>query len=143
MVDRGGKTKPNPANQPSELWKWIRTNVSTQPGQPCVTVPHTFAAGPLASGNRPNAEFDCLLEMYQGCRGSCEKWGLPPGEKRGGTQTDKPGHFGRDALAKGNIHGFVSFSDHRIEVRGYMVTPDLLRDKADKLRMDLQPQAMD
>ncbi len=113
MIDRGAKVKPNPGNMPPELWKWVREEVLTQPGQRCVIVPHTFAAGPLASWDWPNAEFDCLLEMYQGCRGSYEKWGLPPGEKRGGTQTKKPGHFAQDALAKGNVYGFVSFSDHR------------------------------
>ena len=37
-------------------------------------VPHTFAAGPLAEWNWRNADFDCLLEIYQGCRGSYEKW---------------------------------------------------------------------
>lgn len=113
MVDRGGKDKSNPANMPPELWKWVRKEVLSQPGQKCVIVPHTFAAGPLADWNWPNAEFDCLLEIYQGCRGSYERWGLPPGEKRGGTQTKEPGHFAQDALAKGNVYGFVSFSDHR------------------------------
>jgi hypothetical protein len=113
MVDRGAPVKPNPANQPPELWKWIREEVLTQPGQRCVVVPHTFAAGPLAEWNWQNAEFDCLLEIYQGCRGSYEKWNQPPGEKRGGTQTAKPGHFAQDALNRGNVYGFVSFSDHR------------------------------
>ena len=70
------------------------------------------SAGPLAAWNWPNATFDCLLEIYQGARGSYERWRLPEGEKRGGTQTDRPGHFAQDALAKGNIYGFVSFSDH-------------------------------
>jgi len=113
MIDRGRTGPTEGDNQPPELWKWIQAEVLTQPGQKAVIVPHTFAAGPLASWDWPNAEFDCLLEMYQGCRGSYEKWGLPPGEKRGGTQTNKPGHFAQDALAKGNIYGFVSFSDHR------------------------------
>ncbi|NOZ19603.1 MAG: hypothetical protein GXP25_00780, partial [Planctomycetes bacterium] len=111
-VDRASKKPDNPANQPPELWKWIETNVLTQPGQKCVVVPHTFAAGPLASWNWPNPPFDCLLEIYQGCRGSYEAWGLPPGEKRGPTQTQKKGHFAQDALAAGNRYGFVSFSDH-------------------------------
>jgi hypothetical protein len=113
MIDRGAKVKPNPGNMPPELWKWIREQVLTQPGQKCVIVPHTFASGPLADWDWPNAEFDCLLEIYQGCRGSYEQWGLPPGEKRGGTQTKEPGHFAQDALARGNVYGFVSFSDHR------------------------------
>jgi len=112
-VDRGGKGADNPANQPPKMWEWVRKNVLTQPGQKCVIVPHTFASGPLASWNWPNAEFDCLLEIYQGCRGSYEKWNQPPAEKRGGTQTKKPGHFAQDALKVGNIYGFVSFSDHR------------------------------
>ncbi len=110
-VDRGGG-KDAPANQPPELWKWVRANVLTQPGQKCVIVPHTFAAGPLAEWNWPNAAFDCLLEIYQGCRGSYEAWNLPPGQKRGGSQTKKQGHFAQDALARGNRYGFVSFSDH-------------------------------
>jgi len=37
---------------------------------------------------------------------------MPVAEKRGGTQTDDPGHFAQDALNKGNVYGFVSFSDH-------------------------------
>jgi hypothetical protein len=102
-----------PDNSPPVLWEWMEKNVFTQPGQKAVIVPHTFAAGPLADWNWPNARFDCLLEIYQGCRGSYEAWRLPPKEKRGPTQTDEPGHFAQDALAKGNVYGFVSFSDHR------------------------------
>jgi hypothetical protein len=113
MIDRDAKVDPNPANLPPELWKWIDEKVLAEPGQKCVIVPHTFASGPLADWNWPNARFDCLLEIYQGCRGSYEKWGLPPGEKRGGTQTQEPGHFAQDALERGNVYGFVSFSDHR------------------------------
>jgi hypothetical protein len=75
-------------------------------------VPHTFAAGPLADWNWPNARFDCLLEIYQGCRGSYEAFRLPDKEKRGPTQVDEPGHYAQDALARGNIYGYVSFSDH-------------------------------
>ncbi len=101
-----------PDNAPPELWKWAEENVLTEAGQKMVIVPHTFAAGPLADWNWPNARFDCLLEIYQGCRGSYEAWRQPPKEKRGPTQTDEPGHFAQDALAKGNVYGFVSFSDH-------------------------------
>lgn len=111
-IDRRRKA-PAPDNQPPALWEWVEANVLTQPGQKLVIVPHTFAAGPLADWNWPNAPFDCLLEIYQGARGSYERWRLPEKEKRGGTQTDEPGHFAQDALAKGNIYGFVSFSDHR------------------------------
>jgi hypothetical protein len=99
-------------NLPPNLWKWMEANVFTQTGQKAVIVPHTFGAGPLADWNWPNARFDCLLEMYQGCRGSYEAWRLPDKEKRGPTQVDEPGHFAQDALAKGNVYGFVSFSDH-------------------------------
>lgn len=120
MIDRetaklsGKGLKPeNPGNMPPQLWLWVRQNVLSQPGQKCVIVPHTFAAGPLAVWDWPNDEFDCLLEMYQGCRGSYEKWGLPEGEKRGGTQTKQQGHFAQDALDRGNVYGFVSFSDHK------------------------------
>jgi hypothetical protein len=101
-----------PDNAPPSLWEWARQNVLVKPEQKMVIVPHTFAAGPLADWNWPNARFDCLLEIYQGCRGSYEAWRLPPKEKRGPTQTDEPGHFAQDALARGNIYGFVSFSDH-------------------------------
>jgi len=111
VANRGGRTF-NPDNQPPNLWTWIEANVLTQPGQKVVIVPHTFASGPLADWNWPNADFDCLLEIYQGCRGSYEAWRLPPDEKRGPTQTDDPGHFARDALEKQNVYGFVSFSDH-------------------------------
>lgn len=111
-VDRG-KGKDAPDNLPPELWKWVEAEVLTQPGQKCVIVPHTFASGPLAEWNWPNSAFDCLLEIYQGCRGSYERWNLPKGLKRGGTQTIRKGHFAQDALAKGNRYGFVSFSDHR------------------------------
>ncbi|MCS6863191.1 MAG: hypothetical protein NZT92_23030, partial [Abditibacteriales bacterium] len=95
-------------------WRWMEENVLTMPGQKVVIVPHTFACGsqPLADWNWQNPPFDCLLEIYQGARGSYEAWRLPDKEKRGGTQTDEPGHFAQDALAKGNLYGFVSFSDH-------------------------------
>ena len=109
MIDRTGRPDDN---LPPNLWKWMEANVFTQPGQKAVIVPHTFGAGPLADWNWPNARFDCLLEIYQGCRGSYEAWRLPDKEKRGPTQTDEPGHFAQDALAKGNIYGYVSFSDH-------------------------------
>src|SRR5712692_4992911 len=111
MIDRE-KGVNAPDNSPPDLWKWMEANVFTQPGQKSVIVPHTFGAGPLADFNWPNARFDCLLEMYQGCRGSYEAWRAPEGEKRGGTQVDEKGHFAQDALAVGNVYGFVSFSDH-------------------------------
>ena len=110
-IDRR-RMAPAPDNQPPAMWSWWRNNVFTQSGQKSVIVPHTFAAGPLADWNWPNASFDCLLEIYQGARGSYERWRMPATEKRGGTQTDDPGHFVQDALDKGNIYGFVSFSDH-------------------------------
>ncbi|MEO7649695.1 MAG: hypothetical protein ABIZ80_04455, partial [Bryobacteraceae bacterium] len=109
MIDR--ERKPDDS-LPPELWKWMEANVFTQPGQKSVIVPHTFGAGPLADFNWPNARFDCLLEMYQGARGSYEAFRAPEKEKRGPTQVDEPGHFAQDALAKGNVYGFVSFSDH-------------------------------
>lgn len=112
VANREGGGVNNPDNQPPNLWKWMEENVLTQAGQKVVIVPHTFAAGPLADWNWPNPAFDCLLEIYQGARGSYEAWRLPNREKRGGTQTDEPGHFAQDALAKGNVYGFVSFSDH-------------------------------
>lgn len=108
-IDRERKQEDN---LPPNMWKWWEENVLSQPGQKSVIVPHTFAAGPLADWNWMNARFDCLLEMYQGARGSYEAWRLPDKEKRGPTQTDEPGHFAQDALAKGNVYGFVSFSDH-------------------------------
>ncbi len=111
-IDRT-KGLESPDNAPPVLWDWAEKNVFTQDGQKLVIVPHTFAAGPLADWNWMNSPFDCLLEIYQGARGSYERWQLPDGEKRGGTQTDDPGHFAQDALNKGNIYGFVSFSDHR------------------------------
>lgn len=112
MIDRE-KGIEAPDNQPPVMWDWMRRNALTQDGQKVVIVPHTFAAGPLADWNWPNSPFDCLLEIYQGARGSYEKWRLPKSELRGGTQTDDPGHFAVDALDQGNIYGFVSFSDHR------------------------------
>lgn len=99
-------------NLPPNMWKFWEEFVLSQPGQKSVIVPHTFGAGPLADWNWPNARFDCLLEIYRGCRGSYEAWRLPDDEKRGPTQVDEPGHFAQDALAKGNIYGYVSFSDH-------------------------------
>jgi hypothetical protein len=111
MIDRGHGIN-SLDNSPPALWKWVEQNVLTQSGQMMVIVPHTFAAGPLADFNWPNARFDCLLEIYQGCRGSYEAWNLPDKEKRGPTQTPQKGHFAQDALAKGNIYGYVSFSDH-------------------------------
>jgi hypothetical protein len=99
-------------NDPPNLWAWMEKNVFTQAGQRAVIVPHTFGAGPLADWNWPNARYDCLLEIYQGCRGSYEAFDLPAGEKRGPTQVKEAGHFAQDALAKGNVYGYVSFSDH-------------------------------
>ena len=117
FLKRGAPLRPidrmkDEDNQPPNLWKWMEANVFTQPGQKSVIVPHTFAAGPLADWNWPNARFDCLLEIYQGCRGSYEAFRLPDKEKRGPTQVDEGGHYAQDALARGNIYGYVSFSDH-------------------------------
>ena len=120
-LKRGGPLRPidrekgleAPDNAPPVLWDWMRENVLAQEGQKTVIVPHTFAAGPLADWNWTPSPFDCLLEIYQGARGSYERWNAPGGEKRGGTQTDDPGHFAQDALNKGHRYGFVSFSDHR------------------------------
>ncbi|MBL8176777.1 MAG: DUF3604 domain-containing protein [Bryobacterales bacterium] len=109
-IDRSSKTGDD--NLPPAMWKWWEANVLSQSGQKSVIVPHTFGAGPLADFNWPNARFDCLLEMYQGARGSYEAWRLPEKEKRGPTQVDEDGHFAQNALAKGNTYGFVSFSDH-------------------------------
>ena len=99
-------------NAPPVFWEWLRDNVLTQAGQKTVVVPHTFAAGPLADWNWAPSPVDCLLEIYQGARGSYERWMAPEGEKRGGTQVEDPGHFAIDALNKGHRYGFVSFSDH-------------------------------
>lgn len=120
-LKRGGPLRPidrekgleAPDNAPPVMWAWMRDNVLTQAGQKTVIVPHTFAAGPLADWNWTPSPIDCLLEIYQGARGSYERWQAPEGEKRGGTQTDDPGHFAQDALNKGHRYGFVSFSDHR------------------------------
>jgi len=109
-INRGNKGGDD--NLPPAMWKFWEANVLTQSGQKTVIVPHTFGAGPLADFNWPNARFDCLLEMYQGARGSYEAWRLPDKEKRGPTQVDEDGHFARNALARGNTYGFVSFSDH-------------------------------
>ena len=120
-LKRGGPLRPidrekgleAPDNSPPAMWKWMHENVLSQAGQKTVVVPHTFAAGPLADWNWEPDPIDCLLEMYQGARGSYERWRAPEGEKRGGTQVDEPGHFAQDALNKGHRYGFVSFSDHR------------------------------
>jgi hypothetical protein len=109
LIDR---EKEKGDNLPPLLWKWVEENVLTQSGQKMVIVPHTFGDGPLADWKWPNARFDCLLEIYQGCRSSYEAWRLPEKERRGGTQVDEGGHFAVDALNKGNTYGFVSFSDH-------------------------------
>ena len=37
---------------------------------------------------------------------------MPAGEKRGNSQVTEKGHFAQDALDRGNVYGFVSFSDH-------------------------------
>ena len=101
-------------NLPPNLWKWMSEHALAQPGQKVVIVPHTFGerSQPLADFKWDNARFDCLMEIYQGARSSYEAFQLPPGEKRGKSQIDEPGHFAQDALGRGNIYGFVSFSDH-------------------------------
>lgn len=119
-LKRGGPLRPidrekgleAPDNSPPVMWKWMQDNPLTQEGQKTVIVPHTFAAGPLADWNWVPEPIDCLLEIYQGARGSYEIWRAPDGEKRGGTQVDDAGHFAQDALNKGHRYGFVSFSDH-------------------------------
>ena len=119
-LKRGGPMRPidrekgleAPDNAPPVLWEWMRENTLRTPGQKTVIVPHTFAAGPLADWNWEPDPIDCLLEIYQGARGSYERWRTPEGEKRGGTQVDEPGHFVQDALNKGHRYGFISFSDH-------------------------------
>ncbi len=127
MIDRERKSDDN---LPPELWRWMEANVFTQKGQKSVIVPHTFGAGPLADFNWPNARFDCLLEMYQGCRGSYESFRAPEKEKRGPTQVDEPGHFAQDALAKGNVYGFVSFSDHGSTHNSWAAVWALTEDRA-------------
>ena len=101
-------------NLPPNLWKWMEEHALTQAGQRVIIVPHTFAERrqPLADWNWQNARFDCLLEIYQGARSSYEAWQLPAGERRGSSQIAEEGHFARDALGKGYVYGFVSFSDH-------------------------------
>jgi hypothetical protein len=101
-------------NLPPNLWEWVKANVYQQPGQKVVIVPHTFGevSQPLGSFLWDNPPFDCLLEIYQGARSSYEAWQLPKGEKRGPSQTEEKGHFAQDALNRGNLYGFVSFSDH-------------------------------
>ena len=111
-IDRG-KGLEAPDNSPPVMWEFFRKNALTQKDQKMVVVPHTFASGPLADWNWAPSYFDCLLEIYQGARGSYERWQQPAGEKRGGTQTNDPGHFAQDALNKGHRYGFVSYSDHR------------------------------
>jgi len=101
-------------NLPPNLWAWVRANVYRQPGQKVVIVPHTFGevSQPIGSFLWDNPPFDCLLEIYQGARSSYEAWALPQGEKRGRSQLTEKGHFAQDALNRGNLYGFVSFSDH-------------------------------
>lgn len=101
-------------NLPPNLWKWMSDHALTQSGQKLVIVPHTFGekTQPIADFNWQNARFDCLLEIYQGARSSYEAWQAPSGEKRGNSQVEEKGHFAQDALANGNVYGFVSFSDH-------------------------------
>jgi hypothetical protein len=101
-------------NLPPNLWKWMQEHALTQPGQRVVIVPHTFGerTQPLADWNWENPRFDCLMEIYQGARSSYEAYQAPQAERRGGSQIDEKGHFAQDALGKGFIYGFVSFSDH-------------------------------
>ena len=111
LADRERKKEDN---LPPNLWKWTTENVLTQSGQRVVIVPHTFGerSQPMADFNWQNARFDCLLEIYQGARSSYEAWRAPAGERRGSSQVEEEGHFAQDALGKGNVYGFVSFSDH-------------------------------
>jgi hypothetical protein len=92
----------------------VKANVFQQEGQKIVIVPHTFGeqSQPIGSFLWDNPAFDCLLEIYQGARSSYEAWQLPVGEKRGNSQVTQKGHFAQDALNRGNLYGFVSFSDH-------------------------------
>ena len=77
-------------------------------------VPHTFGepASRSADFNWPNAPLRLPAGDLPGRAPSYEAWRLPDDEKRGKTQVDEKGHFAQDALAAGNIYGFVSFSDH-------------------------------
>jgi hypothetical protein len=111
IADRERKKEDN---LPPNLWQWMTEHALSQLGQRVVIVPHTFGerSQPLADFNWQNVRFDCLLEIYQGARSSYEAWRLPAGERRGDSQVEEEGHFAQDALGKGNIYGFVSFSDH-------------------------------
>lgn len=101
-------------NLPPKLWAWMKEHALSQPGQKVILVPHTFAERrqPLADWNWKNERFDCLLEIYQGARSSYEAWQLPKGQRRGDSQIAEKGHSMQAALARGDIYGFVSFSDH-------------------------------
>ena len=111
IADRVNKQEDN---LPPNLWEWVKANVFQQEGQKVVIVPHTFGeqSQPIGSFLWDNPPFDCLLEIYQGARSSYEAWNLAAGEKRGNSQIAEKGHFAQDALNRGNLYGFVSFSDH-------------------------------
>jgi hypothetical protein len=102
-----GNVRDPKDNDPAPLWERLR-------GQQVLVTPHTPAdvMQPLITWPDAKPDFEPLLEIYQGLRSSYEYRGAPPEGRLGGTQTEEPGHFFQDALAKGLRYGVQASSDH-------------------------------
>jgi hypothetical protein len=102
-----GNIKDPQDNLPTTLWDRLR-------GQEVLVFPHTpgDVMQPLITWDYRNPDFEPLMEIYQGLRSSYEYRGAPLDGKLGNTQTDEPGHFYQDALAKGRRYGVQASSDH-------------------------------
>ena len=68
--------------------------------------------GPLADCNWPNAPLRLPARNLPGLPRQLRSLAATGQGEARPTQTHEPGHFAQDALAKGNIYGYVSFSDH-------------------------------
>jgi hypothetical protein len=103
-----GDSKDPASNNPVSLWEKLT-------GQRDVLVfPHTSGdvMQPLITWTDRKPDYEPLVEIYQGLRSSYEYRTAPLDGKLGNTQTEEPGHFYQDALAKGLRYGVEASSDH-------------------------------
>jgi len=103
-----GNVKDPRSNDPVTLWEKLAGL------QDVLVFPHTpgDVMQPLITWTDRKPDYESLVEIYQGLRSSYEYRNAPPDGKLGNTQTDEPGHFYQDALAKGLRYGVEASSDH-------------------------------
>jgi hypothetical protein len=103
-----GDSKDPVSNNPVSLWEKL-TGL-----RDVLVFPHTSGdvMQPLITWTDRKPDYEPLMEIYQGLRSSYEYRTAPLDGKLGNTQTEEPGHFYQDALAKGLRYGVEASSDH-------------------------------